>query len=70
MTTGLPRKRVLLLMVGIFIIGNFVSAIAPSYLLLIAARVLAPSPTARSSGWAPWSPPAWCRPTARPEPSA
>ena len=38
---GLPRKRVLLMMVGIFIIGNFVSAIAPNYLLLIAARVLA-----------------------------
>src|SRR5262245_27478674 len=41
LATRLPRKRVLLMMVGIFIIGNFVSAIAPSYALLIAARVLA-----------------------------
>ena len=41
LTASLPRKRVLLMMVGIFIIGNFVSAIAPNYLLLIAARVLA-----------------------------
>jgi DHA1 family inner membrane transport protein len=41
LTTGLPRKRVLLMMVGIFIAGNFLSAIAPSYVLLLAARVLA-----------------------------
>ncbi len=40
-TAALPRKRVLLMMVGIFIIGNLVSAIAPNYLLLIAARVVA-----------------------------
>jgi DHA1 family inner membrane transport protein len=41
LTTALPRKRVLLMMVGIFIVGNFLSAIAPNYVLLLAARVLA-----------------------------
>ncbi len=34
LTAGMPRKRVLLMMVGIFIVGNFLSAIAPNYLLL------------------------------------
>ena len=41
LTARQPRKRVLLMMVGIFIVGNFLSAIAPNYLLLVAARVLA-----------------------------
>ena len=41
LTARQPRKRVLLMMVGIFIVGNFLSAIAPNYLTLVAARVLA-----------------------------
>ncbi len=41
LTSKLPRKRVLLMMVGVFIIGNFLSAISPSYTLLIIARMLA-----------------------------
>ncbi len=41
LTGRLQRKRVLLLMVGVFIIGNFLSAISPDYFLLVFARVLA-----------------------------
>ncbi len=41
LTATLPRKRVLLMMVGVFIFGNFISAISPNYTLLIIARVLA-----------------------------
>lgn len=41
LTGKLPRKRVLLLMVGIFILGNFLSAISPNYGLLVVARILA-----------------------------
>ena len=40
-TGKMPRKRVLLLMVGVFIIGNFLSAISPNYALLMIARILA-----------------------------
>jgi DHA1 family inner membrane transport protein len=40
-TSSIPRKHVLLLSLGIFILGNFLSAISPSYSLLMAARVLA-----------------------------
>ncbi|HEY1122355.1 MAG TPA: MFS transporter, partial [Haloferula sp.] len=35
-----PRKRVLLALMGIFIVGNVVCALAPNYALLMAARVL------------------------------
>ncbi|MCW6506667.1 MFS transporter [Lichenifustis flavocetrariae] len=38
--SGLSRKRALLLLVGLFILGNFLCAIAPSYRLLMAARLL------------------------------
>lgn len=41
LTSNLPRKRVLLLMVGVFVAGNFVAAISPNYGVLAAARVLA-----------------------------
>src|SRR5262245_14923385 len=40
-TSRMPRKRVLLLMLGIFIAGNVLSAVAPSYGLLMIARILA-----------------------------
>lgn len=40
-TSSMPRKRVLLLTVGIFILGNLLSAVSPNYVLLAAARVLA-----------------------------
>lgn len=41
LTAKLPRKRVLLMMVGVFVIGNLLSAIAPNYAFLIVARILA-----------------------------
>lgn len=40
-TSGLPRKRVLLLMIAIFILGNLLSALAPNYALLLIARIVA-----------------------------
>src|ERR1700743_1949162 len=39
-TAKLERKLALLLLMGIFTLGNFMCAIAPSYNLLLAARVL------------------------------
>jgi DHA1 family inner membrane transport protein len=41
LTASQPRKRVLLMMVGVFIVGNLISAISPSYGLLLVARALA-----------------------------
>ncbi|MBB6673640.1 MFS transporter [Cohnella nanjingensis] len=40
LTHRLPQKKLLVLLVSMFIFGNLVSAIAPTYPLLIAARVL------------------------------
>jgi MFS transporter, DHA1 family, inner membrane transport protein len=40
-TSKLPRKAVLLLMLGIFVAGNLLSAVAPGYLFLMVARVVA-----------------------------
>jgi DHA1 family inner membrane transport protein len=41
LTSHQPRKRVLLMMVGVFILGNFLSAVSPNYALLMIARILA-----------------------------
>ncbi len=38
--SGLTRKKALLLLVGVFVLGNFLCAIAPTYGLLMAARLL------------------------------
>ena len=40
-TTRLPRKPVLLGLLGLFIIGNTLSAIAPGYEVMLAGRILA-----------------------------
>lgn len=40
-TSRMPRKLVLLLMLGIFILGNFLSAVSPNYALLMIARIVA-----------------------------
>lgn len=40
-TAKLPRKTVLLALMGVFILGNVLCAIAPNYELLMAARVIA-----------------------------
>ncbi|WP_091906725.1 MFS transporter [Chitinasiproducens palmae] len=39
-TARMPRKRALMLLIGIFIVGNMLCAIAPGYMLLMSARVL------------------------------
>jgi len=39
-TAGLERKKALLLLLGIFTLGNLACAVAPNYPLLMAARVL------------------------------
>lgn len=41
LTARQPRKRVLLMMVGVFIVGNFLAAISPAYAFLMIARILA-----------------------------
>jgi MFS transporter, DHA1 family, inner membrane transport protein len=40
-TGKMERKRVILLTVGIFVVGNLLSAIAPNYMFLLIARILA-----------------------------
>jgi DHA1 family inner membrane transport protein len=40
-TSRMPRKLVLLAMLGIFIVGNFLSAMSPNYAMLMIARVVA-----------------------------
>lgn len=40
-TTGLPRKKLLLAVMGMFIIGNGLTAIAPSFPLMLVGRVIA-----------------------------
>jgi DHA1 family inner membrane transport protein len=40
-TARLDRRRALLLLIGIFILGNFLCAIAPSYPVLMASRIAA-----------------------------
>ncbi|MNZ33552.1 Inner membrane transport protein YdhP [compost metagenome] len=40
LTARLPRKRALLMLMGIFIIGNFLCAVAANYGLLMLARVI------------------------------
>jgi MFS transporter, DHA1 family, inner membrane transport protein len=39
-TAGLDRRLALLLLIGIFILGNFLCALAPSYALLMGARIV------------------------------
>lgn len=41
LTAQQPRKRVLLMMVGVFILGNAIAAMSPNYAILASARVLA-----------------------------
>lgn len=39
-TSGMPRKRALMSLIGLFIVGNLLCAIAPGYALLMVARVI------------------------------
>src|ERR1700675_4080035 len=38
-TARMDRRKALLLLIGIFILGNLLCALAPNYALLIAARI-------------------------------
>ncbi|MFE0048075.1 MFS transporter [Streptomyces albireticuli] len=44
MGSRIPRKRMLILLMGVFVIGNLASALAPSFGTLVAGRVLAGLP--------------------------
>lgn len=44
LSTRLPRKRALLLFLGLFVLGNLATVIAPNYLTVFLARVLAGLP--------------------------
>lgn len=67
--TRIPRKRMLMLLMGLFIVGNVVSALAPAFGVMLAGRVVASSPTAPSSASARSSRPSSSLPRRRPEPS-
>ncbi|RVX46819.1 putative MFS family arabinose efflux permease [Nonomuraea polychroma] len=41
LTARLPRKRLLLLAIGVFVLGNVLTALAPTYALVLATRVIA-----------------------------
>ncbi|BFV58907.1 MFS transporter [Kitasatospora sp. CMC57] len=38
--TRIPRKRMLMLLMGVFVVGNLLSAVSPSFELLLAGRVV------------------------------
>lgn len=39
--TRIPRKRMLMLLMGLFVVGNTVSALAPSFGMMLAGRIIA-----------------------------
>lgn len=57
--TRVTRKRMLMLLMGLFIVGNVVSALAPVFGVMLAGRVIASSRTAPSSASVRWSRPIW-----------
>jgi len=63
LTRQWPRKTVLLALMAVFTLGNAACALAPSYELLMAARVLAALAHGSFFGVGPWSPRAWSRRT-------
>ncbi len=67
--TRFERKKVLLSLMVLFIIGNLMSALAPSYEVMMGGRIVAALCTVRSSESARWLPPTWSRPTSAPAPS-
>ena len=64
LTTGrIDRRTLLIALMGIFTLGNALSAVAGGYWMLTAARVVTSFNLARSSASDRWWPPAWCRRT-------
>lgn len=57
--TRVTRKRMLMLLMGLFIVGNVVSAVAPVFGVMLAGRVIASSPTVPSSASDRSSRPIW-----------
>ncbi len=61
-TLGIPRKLLLILLMGVFTAGNSLAFISDSYATLLAARLVtslchgAPSWASRGSEYLPWSP--------------
>jgi DHA1 family inner membrane transport protein len=68
-TRALPRKTTLLVLMAIFTIGNLACALAPTYPLLMAARVITALAHGTFFGVGSLVAPAWFRPSARPRPS-
>jgi DHA1 family inner membrane transport protein len=50
-TVGMPRKALLLALMGAFTAGNALSALAPTYAVLMASRVASALASAPSSAW-------------------
>lgn len=67
--TKVSRKRMLMVLMGLFVLGNLISAVAPAFWLMFVGRVVASSPTVPSSASGRWPPPSWSRPRRRPAPS-
>ncbi|CAL9516903.1 sugar efflux transporter [Streptomyces sp. enrichment culture] len=67
--TKVPRKRMLMLLMGLFIAGNLLSAVAPAFAIMLIGRVIASLATAPSSASARSSRRSWSHRTRRREPS-
>lgn len=67
--TKITRKRMLMLLMGLFVVGNLLSALAPTLGLMLTGRVVASLALAPSSASAPSWPPTWSPPTSGPAPS-
>ncbi len=65
-TARLSRRKVLIGLMGLFVVGNALSAFAPTTTGSSRPASSAASRTARSSASARSSPPIWSRPSARP----
>ena len=59
----LPRRALLVGLMAAFLVGNALTALAPGYRTLLAARFLAGSRTAPTSASPRWSPPRSSAPT-------
>ncbi len=54
------RKRALLSLMGVFLLGNLLCALAPTYSLLLLARILTALCHGAFSALAAWWRPTWC----------
>lgn len=68
-TARMSRRKVLIGLMVLFVVGNMLSAFAPDHHSCSPPASSAVCRTARSSASEPLSPPAWFPPSARPAPS-